>query len=194
VSTLSEQSFAEELDPQITDSYLIKRCLQEDKQSFGLLYKRYQQKVRSTLYRFGTNSNLDDLVQEVFIRVWKGLPRLRQSAHFSTWLYRITWNVATDEQRRWHQLYNQKQALSQNFQIAPISSQIEDMHYQDLVQRSLQTLSFDHRCVLVLHDLEERPQKEIADILGIPVGTVKSRLYHARNYMREYLNQQGLEL
>ncbi|PSB03101.1 RNA polymerase subunit sigma [Merismopedia glauca CCAP 1448/3] len=192
---MSEQSLpAEELDPQITDSCLIKRCLQGDKHSFSLLYKRYQQKVRSTLYRFGTNSNLDDLVQEVFIRVWKGLPRLRQTTHFSTWLYRITWNVATDEQRRWHQLYTQKQALSQNLQVISLSSQIEDMHYQDLVQRSLQTLSFDHRCVLVLHDLEERPQKEIAEILGIPVGTVKSRLYHARSYMRDYLKQQGLEL
>lgn len=194
MSILSEQLPAEELDPQITDSYLIKLCLQGDKQSFSLLYKRYQQKVRSTLYRFGTNSNLDDLVQEVFIRVWKGLPRLRQTSHFSTWLYRITWNVATDEQRRWYQLYNQKQALTQNLPVTPIDSQIEEMHYQDLVQRSLQTLSFDHRCVLVLHDLEERPQKEIAEILGIPVGTVKSRLYHARSYMREYLNQQGLEL
>jgi RNA polymerase sigma factor (sigma-70 family) len=194
VSTLSEQLPAEDLNPQITDSYLIKRCLQEDKQSFSLLYKRYQQKVRSTLYRFGTHSNLDDLVQEVFIRVWKGLPRLRQTAHFSTWLYRITWNVATDEQRRWHQLYHQKQALTQNLPVIPFNSQIEEIHYQDLVQRSLQTLSFDHRCVLVLHDLEERPQKEIAEILGIPVGTVKSRLYHARSYMREYLKQQGLEL
>jgi RNA polymerase sigma factor (sigma-70 family) len=194
VSTLSEQLPAEDINPQITDSYLIKCCLQEDKQSFSLLYKRYQQKVRSTLYRFGTHANLDDLVQEVFIRVWKGLPRLRQSAHFSTWLYRITWNVATDEQRRWHQLYNQRQVLTQNLPVIPFNSQMEEIHYQDLVQRSLQTLSFDHRCVLVLHDLEERPQKEIAEILGIPVGTVKSRLYHARSYMREYLKQQGLEL
>lgn len=194
MSTLSEQLPAEELDPQVTDSCLIKRCLNGEKQSFSLLYHRYHQKVRSTLYRFGTNSNLDDLVQEVFIRVWKGLPRLRQSSYFATWLYRITWNVAADEQRKWHQLYSQKQALTQNLQTSYLSSEIEDMHYQDLVQRSLRSLSFDRRCVLVLHDLEERPQKEIAEILGIPVGTVKSRLYHARIAMREYLKQEGLEL
>jgi RNA polymerase sigma-70 factor (ECF subfamily) len=66
-----------------------------------------------------------------------------------------------------------------------------DLHYQDIVQRGLQQLSFEHRAVLVLHDLEDLPQKEVAQILGVAVGTVKSRLFHARMSMRQYIQQQG---
>ena len=68
------------------------------------------------------------------------------------------------------------------------------LHYQDLVQRGLKNLSFDHRSILVLHDLESVPQKEIAEILEIPVGTVKSRLFHARAAMRQFLYQEGVQL
>ena len=68
------------------------------------------------------------------------------------------------------------------------------MHYQDLMQRGLAKLSDDHRAVLVLHDLEEIPQKDIAEILAIPVGTVKSRLFHARSAIKKFLESQGVEL
>ncbi|MGC1248969.1 MAG: sigma factor-like helix-turn-helix DNA-binding protein, partial [Spirulinaceae cyanobacterium] len=68
------------------------------------------------------------------------------------------------------------------------------LYYQDLVQQGLQVLKFDQRVVLVLHDLEDVPQKEVAKILGIPVGTVKSRLFHARASLRKFLQQQGEQL
>ena len=68
------------------------------------------------------------------------------------------------------------------------------MHYQDLMQRGLAKLSDDHRAVLVLHDLEEIPQKDIAEILAIPIGTVKSRLFHARTGIKKFLEAQGVEL
>ena len=68
------------------------------------------------------------------------------------------------------------------------------LDYQDLVRAGLQILSEDHRSVLVLHDLEELPQKEVAEILQVPVGTVKSRLFHARNGMRKFLETAGVQL
>jgi RNA polymerase sigma-70 factor, ECF subfamily len=68
------------------------------------------------------------------------------------------------------------------------------LHYQDLVARGLAALSADHRAVLVLHDLEALPQKEIAAILNIPIGTVKSRLFHARAALRQVLTDQGVQL
>jgi RNA polymerase sigma-70 factor (ECF subfamily) len=68
------------------------------------------------------------------------------------------------------------------------------LHYQDLVQRGLAHLSFEHRTVIVLHDLEEIPQKEIAEILNIPLGTVKSRLFHARAALRKFLQSEGVNL
>lgn len=184
-----------------SDSYLAKRCLQGDQKSFRQLYQRYQQRVRGTLYQLCGPSSLDDLVQEVFLRVWKGLPQLRQTSQFSTWLYRITWNVASDQRRQFAQLHS----LNSKLPSATVENAMQDskaflapdlmqIHYQDLVQRGLAQISWEHRAVLVLHDLEDIPQKEVAEILGIPLGTVKSRLFHARAAVRQFLQQQGVQL
>lgn len=180
------------------DSDLVLQCQQGNSQSFRQLYRRYQQRVRSTLYQLCGAEALDDLVQEVFLRAWKGLPQLRQPSQFSTWLYRICWNVASDQRRslQKERSFNSKlkaetEALPlQNSQICQ-TPDLMNLHYQDIVQRGLQQLSFEHRDVLVLHDLEDLPQKEVAQILGIAVGTVKSRLFHARMSLRQYIQQQG---
>lgn len=173
------------------DSVLVRRCLQGDQQSFRQLYRRHQQRVRSTLYQLCGGSCLDDLVQEVFMRAWKGLPQLRQTSQFSTWLYRISWNVASDQRREFAQAYSYKHSLSNTVPVQQEAPDLMHLHYQDLVQRGLRELSFEHRAVLVLHDLEDVPQKEVAQILSIPVGTVKSRLFHARDALRQFLKQQG---
>ncbi|MBP0028505.1 sigma-70 family RNA polymerase sigma factor [Roseofilum sp. Guam] len=175
------------------DSELVHRCLQGDSQSYRLLYRRYQAQVRSTLYQLCGPSHLDDLVQDVFLRAWKGLPKFRRSAKFSTWLYRITCNVASDQRR---QLAKQNQ-FSLNVDLLSVSENTSDLmqlHYQDLVHRGLEQLSWEQRTVLVLHDLEDVPQKEIAQVLQIPVGTVKSRLFHGRAAMRKFLEAQGVQL
>ncbi len=177
-----------------TDDELVRSCLNGDRHSFRLLYRRHQQRVRQILYQLCDPSTLDDLVQDVFLRAWKGLSKFRQSSQFSTWLYRIAWNVASDRRQSLAQDRSRLQTIAQN-----ISSQHEDpdliqLHYQDLVRKGLETLSDEHRSVLVLHDLEELPQKEVAEILDIPVGTVKSRLFHARGGMRKFLEQSGVQV
>lgn len=176
------------------DAYLIKQCLKGDRASFRQLYRRHQQRVRATLYQLCGAEALDDLVQEVFIRAWKGLPSLRQTSQFSTWLYRISWNVACDQRRHYAQLNQQRQNLTDTVTSYQESSDLMHLHYQDLVQRGIAQLSFEHRAVIVLHDLEDLPQKEVATILNIPVGTVKSRLFHAREAMRQFLQQQGVQI
>ena len=186
----------------LTDQELILLCQQGDRDSFRLLYQRYQQRVRSTLYQLCGSSLLDDLVQEVFLKAWKGLPKLKTSKYFSTWLYRISWNVAADRRRQLAK-GQEKTSLNENSwekEQLNYSKLFNDqntpdlmhLHYQDLVQRGLEHLSFDHRAVLVLHDLEDLPQKQVAEILNIPVGTVKSRLFHARNSLKNFLEQQGI--
>lgn len=178
------------------DSELVWQCQKGNAQSFRQLYQRYSPRVRSTLYPLCGSQNLDDLVQEVFLRAWKGLPQLRETSQFSTWLYRICWNVASDQRRQFAQqrLFNSKllaTATSSPQETPTNSSGLMDLHYQDIIQRGLQQLSFDHRTVLVLHDLEDLPQKEVAQILGIAIGTVKSRLFHARSLLRQFIEQQG---
>jgi RNA polymerase sigma factor (sigma-70 family) len=177
-----------------SDRELVQCCLQGDTASFRLLYRRHQQRVRSILYQLCDAASLDDLVQEVFLRAWKGLPKFKQTAQFSTWLYRITWNVACDHRQAVAQNRNRLSVLSRTTLSHYDMPGLSHLHYQDLVQKGLAQLSFDHRTILTLHDLEEVPQKEIAEILSIPVGTVKSRLFHARAAMRQFLQQQGVQL
>jgi len=174
------------------DAALIQQCLQGQTAAFRELYRQYQGPVRGTLFQLCGGEELDDLVQEVFLRAWKGLPKFRQSAQFSTWLYRIAWNVASDRRRTLGKA--RSQSLPPSSDLAIESSPLHQLHYEDLVQRGLQTLSLDHRAVLVLHDLEDLPQSEVASILNVPVGTVKSRLHHARAALRQFLQTEGVQL
>ncbi|PSB10695.1 RNA polymerase subunit sigma [Pleurocapsa sp. CCALA 161] len=184
-----------------TEQELIFLCQQGDRECFRLLYQRYQQRVRSTLYQLCGSASLDDLVQEVFFKVWKGLPKLKTAKYFSTWLYRISWNVATDQRRKLAKgqektSFNEKvwEKELDNTKLTNTEPAIDlmQLHYQDVVQRGLDHLSFEHRAVLVLHDLKDLPQKQVAEILNVPVGTVKSRLFHARNSLKKFLEQQGI--
>ncbi len=189
------------IDP---DLNLVQACLQNNPHSFKQLYQRHHHKVRSTLYQLCGADGLDDLVQDVFLRAWKGLAKFRQTSQFSTWLYRIAFNVASDRRKalakmRSRQITVEAEQL-ENFADNAIIREddwqagLTQMHYQDIMQRGLAKLSEDHRTVLVLHDLEELPQKDIAAILSIPVGTVKSRLFHARSAIKKFLEAQGVEL
>ena len=189
---------------EIVEEKLIALCQQGDRDCFGLLYQRYQQRVRSTLYQLCGAAALDDLVQEVFLKVWKGLPKLKTAKYFSTWIYRISWNVAIDQRRKLarsqeksslnEKTWEKEQLNNTKLNNAESAPDLMQLHYQDLVQRGLNNLSFEHRVVLVLHDLEDLPQKQVAEILNIPVGTVKSRLFHARNSLKKFLEQQGISL
>ncbi|BAW97217.1 transcription initiation factor sigma E [[Synechococcus] sp. NIES-970] len=169
---------------------------QRDRQSFRLLYQRYHQKVRSTVYQLCGVTLLDDLVQEVFLKAWQGLPRLKNPDYFATWLYRITWNVATDQRRRFAKQMKLIDGLEAHLglRLDARPEELSQIHYQDLVQRGLQSLSLEQRAVVVLHDLKDLSQKEVAEILCIPMGTVKSRLHHGRRSLRQFLEAQGVSL
>lgn len=175
-----------------SDQALIWDCLAGNKSAFGPLYRRHQAKVRSTLYQLCGPARLEDLTQEVFLRLWQGLSRLRNPDHFSTWLYRIAWNVAQDERRRLGRSPQLIPPEAEAETAAPGQEELLNLHYQDLAARALQSLSLEHRVVLILHDLEDLPQKTVAEILRLPQGTVKSRLFYARKAVRQYLQTQGV--
>ncbi|MGB2925162.1 MAG: sigma-70 family RNA polymerase sigma factor [Limnothrix sp.] len=178
----------------VPDIELVRRCQGGDRPSFRVLYQRYHQKVRSTLFQLCGKELLDDLVQDVFLKVWQGLPKLRNPDYFATWLYRISWNVATDQRRR----FAKRQTTSMDIEaqahlmISTDPEALTSLHYQELIQQGLQGLSLEHRAVLVLHDLKDLPQKEVAEVLAVPLGTVKSRLHHARRSLRQFLESQGV--
>jgi RNA polymerase sigma-70 factor (ECF subfamily) len=180
------------VDPR-SDAALIQACQNGDTEAFRGLYRRHQRFVRSMLQHLCDPTTLDDLVQEVFLRAWKGLGSMRQQSQFSTWLYRIAWNVGADYRRRMAQS-RAKQAQLSEFSTDVSSTAWQNLHHQDLVRRGLQHLSDEQAMVVVLNDLQELSQPEIARILEIPVGTVKSRLFHARATLRRFFETEGVSL
>jgi RNA polymerase sigma-70 factor, ECF subfamily len=138
---------------------------------------------------------LDDLTQDVFLKVHRNLSKFRGDAKFSTWLFRIAYNVCQDHHRRRGRNHR---VVSLPVEDLPISAPDEEIlsgvDREELVSRALETLTPDHRAVVILHDLQEKPQEEIAQILEVPVGTVKSRLFYGRRKLKEWFSVQGVSL
>ncbi|MCM1982012.1 sigma-70 family RNA polymerase sigma factor [Lyngbya confervoides] len=176
-----------------SDAALIRACQQGDPEAFRHLYRRHHSLVRATLFHLCDPSTLDDLVQEVFLKAWRGINTMRQEAKFSTWLYRIAYNVGADY-RRSVAKHLSKQEKAMHSDAASEAPNWQSLHHQDLVQRGLAHLRPEHAMVLILSDLEELSQTDIAQTLEIPVGTVKSRLFHARAILRRFFEQEGVSL
>ena len=156
---------------------------------FHDVYNSYGDKVRRILGRLLPWNELDDAVQETFVKVFHSLPDFKGDAKIETWLYRITVNTAYDFNRKRKSLSSliSRWVEHQDKQVSPSLDQ------KMLVQDALMKLPFKDRTVLVLHYLEGYKQDEIADLLDIPQGTVKSRLHHARIKMESILKEDGYE-
>lgn len=178
------------VDPR-SDAALIQACQNGDREAFRWLYRRHQRSVRAMLQHLCDASTLDDLVQEVFVRAWKGLGRMRQQSKFSTWLYRIAWNVGSDYRRAMAQSRS-RQMMNVGEHHTEDATPWQNLHHQDLVRRGLQHLDEKQAVLIILNDLQELPQADIAAILDIPIGTVKSRLFHARAALRKFFTSEGI--
>lgn len=166
-----------------------------DEKSFILLYRMYSGKVRGMLRQMLGPDHLDDHVQEVFLRVWKGLGSLREPAAFSGWIYRASWNVAMDWRksaalRRIHNLRLVESETATRGSHSPERT----MDAKILVERALADLDFEHRGVIVLVELEGFSMEKTAEIMNVPIGTVKSRLFNARARLKKYLESEGVQL
>jgi RNA polymerase sigma-70 factor, ECF subfamily len=183
-----------------TDQQIIARTLGGDRQAFRELYRRYCPRVRALLFQLtGRVEGLDDLTQDVFVKVHRNLAGFRGESLFSTWLFRVTYNVCQDYRRRQgRRLQTVTLPEYSSLENLPVTDERQDnlsrLSQQQLVQDALATLSAEQRDVIVLHDLQEKPQEEVARILDIPVGTVKSRLYYGRRKLKEWFLQQGVDL
>ena len=150
-----------------------------DEQGFLSIYRSYSKKVRGLLVQLLGPDHLDDNVQEVFLRVWKGLSSLREAQALSSWIYRTTWNVAMDVRKRSAKQRAQFNQLILEHTLAPSESKTEaSFDAKILVEKALASLDFEHRAVVVLVDLEELSIEDTAQMMNIPAGTVKSRLFN----------------
>ena len=167
---------------------------------FSDVFREYQHPIYNYLLRMTQNKAVaEDLTQETFIRVHRSLPSFRGEASISTWIYRIATNISLDYfKRSGNRLVAQAVSLDEiefegEWVVDRNSTSPEKLADQsemsECVQSFIHRLSPSFRAVLVLHDLQGLKNREIADVLDIPLSTVKIRLPRARNKLRESLNK-----
>jgi RNA polymerase sigma-70 factor (ECF subfamily) len=164
--------------------------ISKNERIFRGFYRSHVSRIRSTLLRLVGAENLDDLTQEVFLKIWKGMDKVQSDQSIASWIYRVTVNVAMDHLRT-----NKSQKSRMTIDLDAVGKcEMEAHENKQLVLTALNNLDFDRRSVLVLHDLEQLTETEIAEMLEIPRGTVKSRLFSARKKLRSFLKESGVSL
>ena len=177
----------------LDDTGVVTSFLEGEERAFAELVERYQTRLLNFVYRtIGDREKAEDLVQEVFIRVYRHLHRFDRSKKFSTWIYTIASNLAKNELRnRSRNPLVLFQTIRKNWQDDDRPLQFEDSstrpddlyrkrHLRELVESSVAQLPEHHREVFVLRELEGKSYEEIAEITETNLGTVKSRLNRAR--------------
>jgi RNA polymerase sigma-70 factor (ECF subfamily) len=193
---------------EVADLLLVERSKQDDIEAYELLVDRYRNKILNYVARYtGSTADAEDLTQEVFIKAYLAIKKFRGQSSFQTWIFQIANNVCVDRFRRTRReriAYSLDEPVETEEGV--VEREIPDWSWdpeavaqsrelQALVQKTLTTLSDKLRPVIILHDLEGMRYEEIAEILNIPLGTVKSRLFNARvelrNRLRPYMETQA---
>ncbi len=174
------------------DFSLIKQFIDGDELVFSELVKRHKEKVRNIIYLTLSNTDsVDDIGQEVFITVYKHLKNFRFESQFTTWLYRITINKCKDHLRK----KNIRSIFLPLRDDEPVFESInEDTDIKHIVGNAIATLPDKLRIPLVLKDLEGFSYQEIADTMECEIGTVKSRIFRAREALKKILKPLEKEL
>lgn len=184
----------------LDDRQLVKKSKLGDLDAFEELVRRYENKVYSIAYRFmGNHADACDIAQEAFIRLYQALPRYREEAGLTTWMYHITANACRDELRKKQRamVVSINNYVNEPFEETSASSEstnpedeLEKLELQEQVQLCLNKLSDEHRIILILREMQNLSYEEIARVLNCSMGTVKSRLNRARQAFREKLSEQ----
>lgn len=182
-----------------SDLLLVERVKErDDARAFDEIVRRHKNRIYSYVCRMTHDApDAEDLTQEVFIRAYLSLHRFRADAAVDTWLYRIATNLVIDRFRRdrrapqqWEPLDEEEDAIgglpaTDRASDPEATAQLGEL--RRLVRKAVHTLPPKLRGVVVLHDIEGLSYDEVAEVLGCPVGTVKSRLFNGRNLLRRKL-------
>lgn len=183
----------------LSDEDLMAKVAEDDERAFTELVRRFQGRVMNLIGRVLNDRNgVDDLAQEVFIRVFAHRRNYRRGSKFSTWLFTIAANLAKNEIRRrvrrrnWFSLDALTEVLQDSLpQLAdPTENKdrlLEREQLQGEVGRAIAAVPEKYRLALVLRDIEGLPYEEIAEVLGVPGGTVRSRINRARGMLKRKL-------
>ncbi|HXD86031.1 MAG TPA: sigma-70 family RNA polymerase sigma factor [Urbifossiella sp.] len=184
------------------DRRLIAECLVGRRESFGVLVTRYQARLYNAAIRLvDTPEDAADVVQEAFLNAYQSLRSFKGDAEFFTWLYRIAFNSAISLKRKKKPAVSLDAARNGDHRGGnpglrePVDSSefvkpgaaLERTEEEALLHAALIRLSTEHRDVLVMKDMDGLKYEEIAEVIGVPIGTIRSRLHRARLELRDLL-------
>lgn len=184
----------------LTDGELIEKAIRGREDSFEELVRRYQRPITGYIYRMLNNYDASlDVTQEVFIKVYNSLEKYSSDYKFSTWLYRIAHNAAIDYMRR--NSVNQQSLETENadgsYQLQiespqPTPEQMrERSEWRTEIESVVKCLPTVYRELILLRHTQDLSYDEIAEVMNLPLGTVKNRLFRAREMMREMFVERG---
>lgn len=184
------------------DAVLVRQCVRGDLTAFEPLVVKYQDRIYNLCWRMcGDHQAAEDLTQEAFLKAFESLGTFRGASGFFTWLYRIATNLALSYRRterrqihlaggeQWDDMPSQAARLHRAVREASDQpdAAVERDEVRRIVWQAIQELDDEHRSVVVLRDMEGLDYAEMAEVLGVPAGTIKSRLHRARMAIRERL-------
>ncbi len=175
------------------DQGLIDACRAGKTEAYSILVRRYQDRLYPTVLRLtGCAEDAQDLLQETFLRAYLKLNRFHGESSFYTWIYRIAVNLALSRRRRKRPMLQLGDGPAggepaMDSRETDPSLPMERAERERIIQGALNSLAADHRAVVVMKEFDGLRYEEIGAILGIPVGTVRSRLHRARCELRDRL-------
>jgi RNA polymerase sigma-70 factor (ECF subfamily) len=176
----------------IDDAECVRRVQRGDIDSFEVLVRRHQKAIFNLVYRLlGNYDEAAEVSQDVFLSAFKSIHQFRGEANFSTWLYRIGLNHASTRRKSLNSAQRRQLSLDgteviANSTVDPAKN-FEDKEIQQRVQQALNSLDAEDARIILLRDLQDIHYHEVAEILDLPVGTVKSRLHRARQALKTSL-------
>jgi RNA polymerase sigma-70 factor (ECF subfamily) len=181
------------------DNRLIADCLAGRTEAFGELVSRYQDRVFNTVLRLvGNAEDARDVVQEAFIHAYQSLPAFKGDSLFYTWLYRIAVNAGITYRRKHKTALQIYPGGAAGDAADPMDASVfsrpgyalEMAEEEKRIHDALNRLSPEHRAVLILKDMEGQKYEDMAQVLEVPIGTIRSRLHRARLELRDILLQE----
>lgn len=184
----------------LEDKEIIERCRKGDIGAFNELVKRYEKQVYNFAYRLTNNyDDANDIAQDAFLRVFNAIGNFRGDASFTTWLFRITTNVFLDDRKKMRSHPHTSLDEYMELDESTVARQIEDSgptpeaiteegERNRILKDAVASLPEYQRVMVVLYHTEQKSYEEIAEIMDMPIGTVKSRLNRARLALKEKLS------